>query len=201
MIFKQFRYEPLNQASYLVGCPRAKEGVVVDPIDALGVDHYVLEAADLTLRIAGVIETHVHADYVSCARELAEANGCPHHLHASAPVTYDFEPVDDGQVLEVRQVRLEAIHTPGHTPEHTSWLIRDLARSEEPWAVLTGDCLFVGDVGRPDLLVGTRPWTSWTPGSGPAPSTGASGSASSRFPSTWRCSRTTTGARRAAGST
>lgn len=156
MIFKQFRYEPLNQASYLVGCPRAKEGVVVDPIDELGVDHYVLEAADLTLRIVGVLETHVHADYVSCARELAEANGCPHYLHASAPVTYDVEPVDDGQALDVGQVRLEAIHTPGHTPEHTSWLLTDRARSEEPWAVLTGDSLFVGDVGRPDLLVGDQ---------------------------------------------
>lgn len=156
MIFKQFRWEPLNQASYVVGCARAKEGFVVDPIDDLGVDHYVLEAADLTLMIVGVIETHVHADYVSCARELAEANGCPHYLHASAPVTYDFQPVDDGQVLEAGQVRLEAIHTPGHTPEHTSWLITDLARSEEPWAVLTGDCLFVGDVGRPDLLVGDQ---------------------------------------------
>ncbi|NNK49433.1 MAG: MBL fold metallo-hydrolase, partial [Gemmatimonadetes bacterium] len=77
MIFKQFRYEPLNQASYLVGCPKAKEAFIIDPIEGLGADFYVLEAADLGLAIVGVFETHVHADYVSCARDLAEMNGCP----------------------------------------------------------------------------------------------------------------------------
>ena len=84
MIMKQFRYEPLAQASYLLGCPRGKEAVIVDPIDNLGPEFYVLEAADLGLATVGVFETHVHADYVSCARDLAEMNGVPHYLHEAA---------------------------------------------------------------------------------------------------------------------
>ncbi len=158
MIMKQFRYEPLAQASYLVACPRAKEAVIVDPIEDLGSDFYVLEAADLGLAIVGVFETHVHADYVSCARELAEMNGVPHHLHERAEglVKYDFTPISDGQAFEIGGVRIEAMYTPGHTPEHTAYVITDTARSEEPWFILTGDSLFVGDVGRPDLLVGDQ---------------------------------------------
>jgi hydroxyacylglutathione hydrolase len=156
MMFKQFRHEPLGQASYLVGCVRAKEAVIVDPIADLGAEFYVLEAADLTLNIVGVLETHVHADFVSCARELAEMVGAPHYLHESAPVAYPFEPLADGAVLEVGQVRIETVHTPGHTPEHVCYLVTDRGRAEEPWFVLTGDSLFVGDVGRPDLLVGDQ---------------------------------------------
>jgi hydroxyacylglutathione hydrolase len=156
MMFKQFRHEPLGQASYLLGCVRAKEALVVDPIADLGAEFYVLEAADLTLNIVGVLETHVHADFVSCARQLAEMTGARHYLHESAPVRYPFEPLRDGSVLEVGQVKVEAIHTPGHTPEHTCFLVTDRSRSEEPWFVLTGDSLFVGDVGRPDLLIGDQ---------------------------------------------
>jgi glyoxylase-like metal-dependent hydrolase (beta-lactamase superfamily II) len=158
MIFKQFRYEPLFQASYLLGCPRAREGFLVDPIADLGSEFYVLEAADQGLDIVGVLETHVHADFVSCARELAEMTGAPHYLHEAATglVRYEFTPLTDGQVLRAGTVELTAIHTPGHTPEHTSFLIADHLRAEEPWAVLTGDSLFVGDVGRPDLLIGER---------------------------------------------
>lgn len=156
MIFKQFRYEPLNQASYLIGCARAKECLIVDPIDDLGVDFYVMEAADLNQAIVGVLETHVHADYVSCARELAAERNCPHYLYRTAPTTYAFTPLDDDQVLRVGEVQVRALFTPGHTPEHTSYVVTDGARSDEPWAVLTGDSLFVGDVGRPDLLVGDQ---------------------------------------------
>jgi len=158
MIFKQYRYEKLAQASYLIGCARAKEGVIVDPSDDLGAETYVLDAADLGLSIVGVFETHVHADYVSCARELSEMVGVPLYLHESARglVTYDFTPFKDGEVFEVGKIRIQAIHTPGHTPESTSYLVADRARSEEPWFVLTGDALFVGDVGRPDLLVGDQ---------------------------------------------
>jgi hydroxyacylglutathione hydrolase len=156
VIFKQFRYEPLSQSSYLIGCARAREAFVVDPIADLGPDFYVLEAADLGLTISGVLETHVHADFISCARELAEMNGCPHHLGDAAReyVRYAFTPVTDGQVLEVGQVRAQVIATPGHTPEHVAYLVTDGARGDDPWCVLTGDSLFVGDVGRPDLLVG-----------------------------------------------
>jgi hydroxyacylglutathione hydrolase len=155
VIFKQYRYEPLGQASYIVGCMRSKKAFVVDPIADLGVDHYVLEAADLGLTIVGILETHIHADFVSCARELAEASASPHYLHEEVKdiVRYDFTPVSDGQVLELGKVRVEVLHTPGHTPEHVCYLVFDGARAEEPWAVLTGDSLFVGDVGRPDLLL------------------------------------------------
>ena len=156
MMFKQFRHERLGQASYLVGCTRAKQALVVDPIEDLGVDFYVLEAADLTLEIVGVLETHVHADFVSCARELAAMTGAKHYLHESAPVTYPFTPLRDGDTIDIGQVRVKALHTPGHTPEHTCFLVTDRARSDEPWFVLTGDSLFVGDVGRPDLLVGDQ---------------------------------------------
>jgi glyoxylase-like metal-dependent hydrolase (beta-lactamase superfamily II) len=156
MIFKQFRHEPLAAASYLLGCPRAGEAFVVDPMDALGADLYVLEAADLGLGITGVLETHVHADFVSCARELAELTGAPHHLHEAALdlVRYGISPLTDGEVLRAGALALTALHTPGHTPEHTAFLVADTLRSPEPWFVLTGDSLFVGDVGRPDLLVG-----------------------------------------------
>lgn len=156
MNFKQFRYEPLAQASYLLGCVRAKEAFIVDPTSNLGPDFYVLEAADLGLTITGVLETHVHADYISCARALAEVCGCPHYLADAAfrSVRYGFTPVADGQVLQLGQVEVSVIATPGHTPEHVAYLITDKARSTDPWCVLTGDSLFVGDVGRPDLLVG-----------------------------------------------
>lgn len=155
MNFKQFRYEPLAQASYLLGCARAKEAFIVDPIANLGPDFYVLEAADLGLAVTGVLETHVHADYVSCARALAEMCGCPHYLGQAAAgvVRYDFTPVADSQVLQLGQVAVRVIATPGHTPEHVSYLITDAARGTDPWYLLTGDSLLVGDVGRPDLAV------------------------------------------------
>jgi glyoxylase-like metal-dependent hydrolase (beta-lactamase superfamily II) len=158
MIFKQIRHEPLAQASYLLGCPRAREGVVVDPIADLGTDFYVLEAADLGLDVVAVLETHVHADFVSCARELAELTGASHRLHEAARglVRYDLEPLTDGESIRVGQVEITVLHTPGHTPEHCAFLVGDHARADEPWFVLTGDSLFVGDVGRPDLLIGDQ---------------------------------------------
>ncbi|HEU5155607.1 MAG TPA: MBL fold metallo-hydrolase [Streptosporangiaceae bacterium] len=158
MIFKQFRHEPLGQASYVLGCARARQGVVVDPIDDLGAEFYVLEAADLALDIVAVLETHLHADFLSCARELAEMTGASHRLHESARglVNYPFEPLRDGESLRIGQVEVQALHTPGHTPEHTAYLVTDHARADEPWCVLTGDSLFVGDVGRPDLLIGDQ---------------------------------------------
>jgi len=158
VIMKQFRFEPLSQASYLVGCARAREGVVVDPIADLGVDFYVLEAADRGLSLVGVLETHIHADFISCARELAEMSGAAHYLPAAARglATYDFAPLADGETLDIGKVRLQALHTPGHTPEHTAYVVTDRARADEPWFVLSGDSLFAGDVGRPDLLLGEQ---------------------------------------------
>ena len=156
MIFKQFRFEKIGQASYLFGCARSKEAFVVDPIADLGSDFYLMEAADRALAIVHVLETHVHADYASCARELAESSGAEHHLFHTAPVRYPFSPLTDGQMLDAGKVRVRVLATPGHTPEHVSYLVTDRARSEEPWFVLTGDSLFVGDVGRPDLLLGDQ---------------------------------------------
>jgi glyoxylase-like metal-dependent hydrolase (beta-lactamase superfamily II) len=156
MIFKQFRYEALGQASYLLACSKSRDGAVIDPIVDLGADFYALEAADLGVTITAVIETHVHADFVSCARELADLTGAPHYLHEAAPVRYSFEPLRDGQLLRRGQVDLRVIHTPGHTPEHACFLVTDHTRADEPWFVLTGDSLLVGDVGRPDLLIGDR---------------------------------------------
>lgn len=155
MIFKQYRYEPLGQTSYLIGCMRSKKGVVIDPISDLGVGHYLLEASDLGLTLAGVFDTHVHADYLSCARELASEASIPYYLHESLEGTarFDFTPVEDRMIIELGRVVIEAMHTPGHTPEHVCYVIYDRARSEAPCLVLTGDCLFVGDVGRPDLLL------------------------------------------------
>jgi hydroxyacylglutathione hydrolase len=156
MILKQFRFERLGQASYLFGCPRAKDSFVVDPVADLGVDFYVLEAADAGLAIVQVLETHVHADFISCARELAEVVGAEHRLFHTAPVRYAFAPLTARQTLDAGRVRLQVLPTPGHTPEHASYVVTDRSRSEEPWFVLTGDSLFVGDVGRPDLLVGSQ---------------------------------------------
>jgi len=156
MIFKQFRYEPLNQASYLLACWRKGIAFIVDPIEDLGVDFYQAESSTFGVAIVGVLETHIHADYTSCAGELARVKGCPHFLFETTPGPLEYQSLEDGQVLELGNVRVEVIHTPGHTPEHVSFLITDVTRGDEPWAVLTGDSLLVGDVGRPDLLVGDQ---------------------------------------------
>ncbi len=156
MIFKQYRYEPLGQASYLVASSTNMQGFVVDPIADLGSDFYLLDAADLGVSLAGVLETHVHADYISCARELSAAAGAPHYLCQSLAgrARYSFAKLTDGQELSLGEVRLRVLYTPGHTPEHVSYLVFDASRGEQPWFVLTGDSLMAGDVGRPDLLVG-----------------------------------------------
>lgn len=153
MIFKQFRYEPLSQASYIVACSRTKAAAVVDPIANSGAEFYALEAADLGLSVTAVLETHIHADFVSCARELADLTGATHYLHEAAPVRYPFEPLTDGQLVTLGLIELRAIHTPGHTPEHVCYVVADHGRAAEPWFLLSGDSLLVGDVGRPDLLI------------------------------------------------
>jgi rhodanese-related sulfurtransferase/glyoxylase-like metal-dependent hydrolase (beta-lactamase superfamily II) len=108
------------------------------------------------VRIEHVFETHNHADHVSGHGRLAAATGATIHVHRAAGVAYAHEPFDDGDEIELGSVRVRALHTPGHRPEHTSFALVDLGRGEEPWAVLTGDTLFVGDIARPDLAVDKR---------------------------------------------
>jgi hydroxyacylglutathione hydrolase len=112
-----------------------------------------LEAADRGLRIAYVIDTHVHADHRSAAQELARATGATLALPESAPAEYPFHPLHDGDMIEAGAVRLQVLHTPGHTPESICLLGTDTSRSDQPWFLLSGDTLFPGDVGRPDLLL------------------------------------------------
>ena len=103
------------------------------------------------MRIEAIVNTHVHADHRSGDRELASRTGAPIYFHRSADLRYPFTPLVDRSEISLGNVVIRALHTPGHTPESTSLLVTDLTRASEPWMVLTGDTLFVGDVGRPDL--------------------------------------------------
>lgn len=151
MIFRQITHDDLGCASYLIGDEKAGVAAVVDP--RLDVDEYLSLARYMGVRIAHILETHNHADHVSGHGRLAAATGATLHLHRLAQPAYDHEPFDDGWELELGSVRVRAIHTPGHRPEHTAFALIDTARGPEPWAVLTGDSLFVGDIARPDLAV------------------------------------------------
>ena len=151
MIFRQITHDDLGCASYLVGDEKAGVAAVVDP--RFDVDVY-LELADyLGVRIEHVLESHNHADHVSGHGRLAAATGATIHVHRDAAPAYDHEPFDDGWELQLGSLRVRALHTPGHRPEHTAFALIDTARSERPWAVLTGDTLFVNDVARPDLAI------------------------------------------------
>ncbi|MBI4247376.1 MAG: MBL fold metallo-hydrolase [Candidatus Rokubacteria bacterium] len=151
MVFKQYYLGCLSQASYLIGDERTRTAVVVDP--RRDVDEYLADAAAQGLRIAHVILTHFHADFVAGHLELRDRAGARIHLGARARAEYDFSPLADGDRLELGTVRLEALETPGHTPEGISLLVYDLTKdARAPQAVLTGDTLFIGDVGRPDLM-------------------------------------------------
>jgi hydroxyacylglutathione hydrolase len=151
VIFRQFIHEDLGCASYLVGDSAAGVAAVVDP--RLEIDDYLTVARYLGVRIERVLETHTHADHVSGHGRLAAATGATIHVHPDAGAEYPHEPLGDGGSVTLGALRIEAIHTPGHRPEHTAFALVDTARGPEPWAVLTGDSLFVGDVARPDLAV------------------------------------------------
>jgi hydroxyacylglutathione hydrolase len=153
MIFRQILRSESGCASYLLGCVRSGQAIVTDPLADLGAGMYALEAADRGLRIAYVIDTHIHADHRSAAQELARATGATLALPDGAPAEYLFHPLRDGDVIAIGAVRLQVLHTPGHTPESICLLGADTARSNEPWFLLSGDTLFPGDVGRPDLLL------------------------------------------------
>jgi hydroxyacylglutathione hydrolase len=157
MFFHQRFIPGLAIYSYIVGDDRTKEVAVIDP--TRDVDEYLQIARREGLRIAHILETHVHADFVSGARELKERTGGEAQIHCSGLGGDDWTPpyadhvVADGDEVVMGSIRLQAVHTPGHTFEHLSWALFDETRSKDtPWMLFTGDFLFVGDVGRPDLL-------------------------------------------------
>ena len=151
MFFKQYA-APHATLSYFFGCAGHGKGIAVDVVR--GDEQWFIDAA-LTagVRIEYVIDTHVHADHLSGGRRLAEMTSARYALHESNRefVGFDFEPLSHGQVLEIGNVKLSVMHTPGHTPDSVCLLVSDLRRSKAPWFVITGDTLFVGAVGRPDL--------------------------------------------------
>lgn len=149
MILRQFLHTDPVGASYLLGCGGKASGAVVDPIGDIA--PYVAAAEQTGMRILYVIDTHVHADHLSSGRQLAEATGARYVLHDSAEVDFDFHRVADGDELQLGNVSLKVMHTPGHTPEHISLLVTDHSRADEPWFVLTGHTLMVGDLGRTEL--------------------------------------------------
>src|SRR6266545_3475578 len=152
MILHQFYLNCLAHASYLVGDEQAGIAAVVDP--QRDIDQYVAFAAEHHVRIAHVFLTHFHADFVAGHLELRDRTGAAIYLGAAAKAEYAFTPLATGDRVEFGRVRLEALETPGHTAESISIVVYDLARSaDEAHAVLTGDTLFIGDVGRPDLRV------------------------------------------------
>jgi hydroxyacylglutathione hydrolase len=151
VIFRQITHDDLSCASYLVGDHDAGVAAVVDPRFEIG--EYLELARYLGVQIDHVLETHNHADHVSGHGRLAAATGATIHVHRLAEAAYEHEPFDHGFELELGALRVRALHTPGHRPEHTAFALVDTARGEEPWAVLTGDSLFVGDVARPDLAI------------------------------------------------
>ena len=151
MIFRQITHEDLGCASYVLGDEDAGVAAVVDP--RFDIAEYLEYARYVGVSIEHIVETHTHADHVSGHGRLAAATGADIHVHREAEPDYDHVPIDDGFELELGDVTLRALHTPGHRPEHTAWAVIDRSRGDEPWAVLTGDSLFVGDVARPDLAI------------------------------------------------
>jgi hydroxyacylglutathione hydrolase len=154
MYFKRIYEEGLAQASYLIGCQATGEAIVIDP--KRDIDEYLEIAERENLTISHITETHIHADFLSGSRELAAATGAKIYLsdEGGDDWQYQFEHngLKDGDKIKVGNLILEVMHTPGHTPEHISFLLTDKPASEKPVMIFTGDFVFVGDVGRPDLL-------------------------------------------------
>lgn len=159
MLLKYFYDQKLAHASYMVGCQATGEAIIVDP--GRDIEPYLHEAEENDMRIIGVTETHIHADFVSGARELAERTGAKLHLSDEGDKDwkylylegYDHQLLYDGDTFQAGNVKFEVMHTPGHTPEHISFLLTDMGGgADRPMGVFTGDFVFVGATGRPDLL-------------------------------------------------
>lgn len=151
MFFKQIVHEDLGCASYLVCSTETSECAVIDP--RWEIEPYLEVAAKHGFRISHIVETHNHADHVSGHGRLVEATGAEIDVHEDAGVDYAHHSLKDGEVISIGDVKLHVIHTPGHRPEHIALAVEDTSRGNDPWMVLTGDSLFVGDVARPDLAV------------------------------------------------
>jgi hydroxyacylglutathione hydrolase len=158
MLLKRFYDQKLAQASYLIGCNATGEALIVDP--NRDVDPYLQAASAEGLRVTHVTETHIHADFVSGARELADRAGARLYLSGAGGERWSYgyaaeagaTLLRDGSSFKVGRVEVRVLHVPGHTPEHLTFLVTDTAGASEPMGALTGDFIFVGDVGRPDLL-------------------------------------------------
>ncbi len=150
MIFRPYYYFDTGCAAYVFGCGGLGVCAVVDAQEH-DVDAYVAFAESKGMRITHVFDTHIHADHLSGGPRLAKAASAAYCLHESADVSLPFTPVHDGQDIDLGNTRVRVLHTPGHTPESMCLLVSDLRRGSDPWFVLTGDTLFVGAVGRPDL--------------------------------------------------
>jgi hydroxyacylglutathione hydrolase len=153
MFFRQFLSEDTACASYLFGCNTAGEYAVVDPHVDL-VDEYLAAAEAQGSRITAVLETHVQADHVSGLPEVVERTGATACLPEDAGVDFEHHALADGELVKLGNTVIQAVATPGHASAHHAYLVTDHRRGEEPWMVLTGDSLLVGDVGRPDLHAG-----------------------------------------------
>ena len=150
MILRQLLHtSPAIGVSYILGCTGQRAGVVVDPMAAP--EDYVRLADELGVEIRHVIDTHVHADHVSSGRALADTANAEYVLHESVNATFEFRGVGDRDRITVGNVQLEVMHLPGHTPEHIGLLVADRSRAAEPWFVLSGHTLMVGDMGRTEL--------------------------------------------------
>jgi hydroxyacylglutathione hydrolase len=151
MIVRQFLHNDPVGISYLFGCGGQAAGAVVDPVGEI--EPYLRAAEAAGMRIQFVIDTHVHADHLSAGRRLADAASGEYVLSAQADVSFPFKGVRDEEVLPLGNVTATVLHTPGHTPEHICLLVTDRTRADEPWFVLTGHTLMVGDLGRTELAV------------------------------------------------
>ena len=149
MILRQFLHSDPVALSYLFGCGGKASAAIVDPLGDIA--PYLAAAQDTGMRILYVIDTHIHADHLSSGRELANAAGAAYVLFRDAPAAEPFQGVAGGESLQLGNVAVEILHTPGHTPEHICLLVTDRTRASEPWLVFTGHTLMVGDVGRTEL--------------------------------------------------
>jgi len=150
MYFKQITTPGLGCFSYIIGCPAAREMVVIDP--KRDIQDYLDISQQEGMKIIHAIDTHVHADHISGTHELKSQTGCDIMVYESSPVNYPFTPLKEGDAFKIGNAGLEVLSTPGHTPDALSLLVTDFSRGDEPWIILTGDVLFVGDIGRPDLV-------------------------------------------------